>query len=91
MQLADAWPVNRCDLIAAGNPAMELEARDPDMLRADGVRRFATRPPLWSQMVMLCAGLHRTLHILDPRTVEHLQMTNRGQGPRTVILAAGLG
>ena len=60
------------------------------MLRADGVRRFATRPLLWSQMVMLA------LASIAPCTfgstdVEHLQMRIAGQGPRTVILAAGLG
>ncbi len=60
------------------------------MLRAHGVRRFATRPLLWSQLVMV------TLATIAPCTfgsadVAHLQMRIAGQGPRTVVLAAGLG
>jgi pimeloyl-ACP methyl ester carboxylesterase len=59
------------------------------MLRADAVRRFAIKPLLCAQMVMV------TL-LIAPCTfgateVAHLQMRIAGQGPRTVVLAAGLG
>ena len=64
--------------------------RDPDMLRADRVWRFSSNTLLCSQMPLVVLAWI-ALCAFGASEIPHLQMRIAGHGPRTVVLAAGLG